>query len=732
MIYFLWMKKLNPICNRVIEYSFYFLFFLVPLIMTPWNYELFEFNKMLLVYFFTILIIATWLIKMIADKKFLFKRSFWDIPLLIFLISQFLSFLISIDRHTSLWGYYSRFNGGLASIFCYLLLYWAFVNNMDKRKTLYSIFYVLCSATLVALYGVAEHFGIDAQAWVQDVRNRVFSTLGQPNWLAAWLIAIIPLTWGFALKGEKQRLFIIPFRRNPTLWAYSLFIILFLCLLYTKSRSGLLGFFAAFIVFWLGLGWINRKRLKTIIRPFLIFTFSFLVLSFVIGTPWTPNIFKVKSEKLKVKSEEKITENSQSPPILISESGDIRKVVWKGALDVWKHSPIFGTGVETFAYSYYWQRPREHNDLSEWDFLYNKAHNEYLNYMATTGTVGIISYLILICSYFFWSIKTFRQFRHLDNLENEKEKNLYRSKYLYLYISIFSGFISILVTNFFGFSVVAVNLLFFLLPAMSVILSRVKEFTPRVHSESSLRGVHSEEQESKRVEKQFSIHPWQLAIISLILLSTIYYLLSTIRYWYADVRFALGEKLSKGGQTNQAFTELQKAVQIRPEPIYCDELGITAAELAVAAFQQKQATLSAQLTKFAIKESDNALKISPYNVNFWKNRTRLFYALAEIDPKYNQEALKSLLKAYTLAPTDAKIAYNLGVLYSKLGQEETALQILEKTVALKPNYDQARYALGLFYEKQGKIDKAKEQFQYIIEKINPNYEPVVEKLKTLK
>ncbi|MCJ7829549.1 hypothetical protein MUP50_00465, partial [Patescibacteria group bacterium] len=115
--------------------------------MTPWNYELFEFNKMLLVYFFTILIITAWLIKMIAAKKFLFKRSFWDIPLLIFLISQFLSFLISIDKHTSLWGYYSRFNGGLVSIICYLLLYWAFISNMDKSKTLCSMFYVLCSAT---------------------------------------------------------------------------------------------------------------------------------------------------------------------------------------------------------------------------------------------------------------------------------------------------------------------------------------------------------------------------------------------------------------------------------------------------------------------------------------------------------------------------------------------------------------------------------------------------------
>ncbi|MCX6724650.1 MAG: tetratricopeptide repeat protein [Candidatus Shapirobacteria bacterium] len=103
-----------------------------------------------------------------------------------------------------------------------------------------------------------------------------------------------------------------------------------------------------------------------------------------------------------------------------------------------------------------------------------------------------------------------------------------------------------------------------------------------------------------------------------------------------------------------------------------------------------------------------------------------------MDSEYNQEALKSLIRASELAPTDAKIAYNLGVLYAKLGQEETAIQVLEKTIELKPNYDQARYALGLFYEKKGEISKAKEQYQYILDKINSNDELAIEKLKKLK
>ena len=236
MLYLKTMPKWKKVCQRIIEFSFSALFIIVPLILTPWNYELFEFNKMLIVYILTAIIVGGWGVKMILGRRVIFRRSFWDIPLLIFLISQFLSFFFSIDRHTSFWGYYSRFNGGLLSIICYLLLYWAFVSNMDKRSGLATLHSSLITATLVASYGIAEHFGIDAKYWVQDVKNRVFSTLGQPNWLAAWLVALTPLTWSFALNskfnppagGQNSKLFGIWFLE---------FGIFYLTLLFTRSRS---------------------------------------------------------------------------------------------------------------------------------------------------------------------------------------------------------------------------------------------------------------------------------------------------------------------------------------------------------------------------------------------------------------------------------------------------------------------------------------------------------------
>ena len=47
----------------MITVAFYLLFIIVPLILTPWNFELFEFNKMLTVYALTLVIAGAWAVE---------------------------------------------------------------------------------------------------------------------------------------------------------------------------------------------------------------------------------------------------------------------------------------------------------------------------------------------------------------------------------------------------------------------------------------------------------------------------------------------------------------------------------------------------------------------------------------------------------------------------------------------------------------------------------------------
>lgn len=661
--------KLEKICDRIVEYSFYSLFFLVPLIMTPWNYELFEFNKMLLVYVLTAIIAGAWLIKMVINRQFVFRRTPLDLPIFLFLSSQLISFFFSIDRHTSLWGYYGRFNGGLLSTISYVVLYYALVSNgVSLAKSEKSNSFILnclgislLSGFLVAAYGILEHFGIDAQYWVQDVKNRVFSTLGQPNWLAAYLAALLPIVIAFALNEKIQS----KKQKFPNIY-YLLFIIFYLCLLFTKSRSGFLGFIAADIIFW---SFILIKEKKTVLRQFLTFNFLFLILTFFAGAPF-PQINRFTAQEI-------FQTKAPAPPVLEpggTESGEIRKIVWKGAIDIWKRYPLFGTGPETFAYSYYQFRPKEHNLTSEWDFLYNKAHNEYLNYLATTGLVGLMSYLTFIFAFVAWFFK-------IGNFLGQLDIRTIRI----LLFALFSGWLSILITNFFGFSVVPVALLFFLIPAMSLCFSS-----------SPPQGVNS--RQPLRLTKI-----WQWPAIAAILICTLYILHFTFRLWYADFSFNRGRNFNHAADYSAAFPFLEKAAGLVPgEPVFRDELAYNLANFALLASEQKMASLSAQLTSEAVKESDQALKISPYNLNFWKNRAKIFYILGQLDPKYLENVEEALSAAAALAPTDAKVSYNLGLILGRLGKTEEAIQTLKKTLELKTDYGDAQTALDLFTKEKQK------------------------------
>jgi len=387
------MQKLQS----VIFYLFSGLLFLVPLVLWPFTSEVFEFNKIIIVYIFTTLITGVWLVESIIKRKIVFRRTILDIPLFVFLGSQLASTLFSIDPLTSWLGYYSRFNGGLVSIICYSLLYWAFVSHFAKDEVKKLFWISVASAILVALYGVLEHFGIDKNVWVQDVQSRVFSTLGQPNWLAAYLVALLPLAWSNTITSYQSTInnkFSIS-KNYKFLIYFCLSALFFWTLIFTKSRSGILGFGLTFIIFWGLYFWKIRKEFKSRLSPFIIIGSSLLVISLISGTQYTPSFTNILNGKKGLPTE---ASAKVGPALEIggTESGTIRKIVWKGAFGVWKRFPIFGSGPETFAYSYYLERPAEHNLVSEWDFIYNKAHNEYLNILANSGTVGLLSYLGVI------------------------------------------------------------------------------------------------------------------------------------------------------------------------------------------------------------------------------------------------------------------------------------------------------------------------------------------------
>lgn len=679
------MKTLIPNLYRI-------LFFTVPLILWPFTSELFEFNKMIVVYVITIIIVAAWLYKSLKANKFIFRRTILDIPLLIFTGSQLISTVVSIDPQTSLMGYYSRFNGGLLSIICYSILYWAFVSNIQKNDIKKLINSILISAILVSVYGVLERLGIDKNIWQQDVQNRVFSTLGQPNWLAAWLVALIPIVWVSIIKLNNEKLSL------KSIFPYLQLTLFFTTLLFTGSRSGLLGFLTASAVFW-SLVVITTKF--KFIKSFLIINSLTIFIALIFGTQLTPSIFKIIEKNKEIKIAPAAEAVGTSLETGGTESGTIRKIVWQGAVDIWKHYPIFGTGVETFAYSYFLYRPVAHNVTSEWDFIYNKAHNEYLNYLANTGTVGIVAYLILIGFSIYQIINHRSQNLGLENISD-------------LRFALLAGYVSILVTNFFGFSVVPIQILFFLYPAIAVALT-ISDMEVKTQNTKSLPA---------NTEK--------IAVTAIFLFAS-YFLIKIFRYWYADTLYVKGLNYNRANRQDISLQYLTKAIKLQPkQSLFYAEESKTLAGLSLAYDQAKDATTASELSLAAIDSINKAVGLSPANLNHKRTEFSIYIILSSINPTYQEKAKNVLLEAIKQAPTDAKLHYNLGLIYSRLDEKIPAMEALKKAVELKSNYIEARLAYAIMLIDSSNKSEAKLQLEYILTKLDPKNTLAKQYLESIK
>ena len=673
---------------------------------------------------------------MIAQKRVFIQKTPLDIPLGLFLLAHILSTIFSIDTHISLWGYYSRFNGGLLSMLSYIFLYYALVSNFGAKVAVVKrlLFISLATATLVAAWGLPSHFGydptcllfrgtFDVSCWTEafQPKIRIFSTLGQPNWLAAYLSILLPIALTFGLNQLSSKTnpekkvygswFIVHGRKNLLIASsYLLIAILFYVdIIYTDSQSGFLGTvvgIGVFLLWYLLLEKTGKEKKKVFSLVFSIGLAS-LLLSFFTGSPLTQlKPFTLSAIQKNFTSGKPNSTAPTSPKQTPStgtalegggtNSGTIRGYVWKGAIDAWKDNPLFGTGVETFAFAYYKYRPVGHNMTSEWDYLYNKAHNEYLNYLATTGALGLGSYLLLI-GMFLWITSKYL----LSIIYHLKSNQIINDRSYILVLALMAGYVSILISNFFGFSVVLVNIYLFIIPAFVFMLAGKLSLGTAVFrlpnpSPIQTQSAHSQNKPSSKITTSLSGMQW--SGITVVIIFAMYQLILLTQFWLADTAYALAQNYDHIGRYNEGYKNIRNALALRgDEPVFKEELAVSDAAIAVALNNQKQPQLAAQLADEATRTINQLVTDYPNNLNFLKSKVRVYYTLGQINPSYLALALQAIQKTQYIAPTDAKISYNLGVLYGQTGQVQKGIEVLQNTIKLKPDYYEAYYALGLFY-----------------------------------
>ena len=735
--------------NQIIQFFYSLLFFVTPILMSKDTSELFEFNKMLFIYSVTVLIAFLWLLKMVVNKKIILKKTFLDIPIIVFFLSQLISTIFSLDRHTSLFGYYGRFNGGLLSMLSYIILYYAFISNqINVEKTLKAI---LTSSLFVILWAIPGKFGHDLtcllftgqfnnSCWDNTTlafrpELRAFSTLGQPNWLGAYLAVTFFIGIYFLLKYQISN---IKYQNDKSkiknfFWEkYLIPIYLFLnfsMILFSRSRSAIFAVIVGLMLFISYYSLFIKTNIKKILIILVVVT-VLPVLFFKTGVEKVDKYLDLKNLS-SIVYHQKSTINPPSSIVQtdVTESFDIRKIVWQGAWDLGLKYPLFGTGVETFAFSYNFVRPIAHNLTSEWDYVYNKAHNEYLNYLATTGFVGLGGYLCFIVAFIIYVIKKIKNQRSniKDTVQNSKIVKNLRSLNLdlsfdILTLSLFCGWLTILITNFFGFSTTTIQLFFYLIPAF--IIGSNSSYPP-----SSYRLTPN------------SLSFFQKLFIFLLLSSTIYLLSSIVVYYLADVNYSYGTKYAKVSDQQKAASYFEKALKLRQEPVYEDRFSASLAYLSALASLQNQKDPAKQIAALSDSYNRKTVQAYPKNVFYWKTRAKNMYYFYQVTGNENEllqgvEALKTARKLY---PTDPKIPYTLALYYSTLydssknnleknNWQRLSLSEIDKTINLKSNYREAYLFKGQLLKKYGQTGEAKKVFEYILENFDKNDAEVLKEL----
>ncbi len=667
---------------NIIRYFYYALFIVTPLVIYSRTSELFEFNKMIFIYFCTGVITSLWLLYQLQNKKLSIKLHWLYIPFGIFLFALFLATLFSIDIHTSIFGYYGRFNGGLFSIVCYLLLAFIFIQVSDREHTVKTLQFAFYTALVTVLWGIPGRFGHDMGCflftgeltngcWSEQFQpaDRMFSTLGQPNWLGAYLVVTLFIGIGL-LVFSNIKITLLKYKFPPWALIAAGNVLLFFGVIATRSRSAMLALACGIILTAL---FTFVKQRKTALANWKVLAgigaiCLVVTLTTRTGIPVIDNIIGGKTnQSVQTVSQSDSQTQPESATSGVTESFDIRKIVWEGAIELGKRYPVLGTGPETFAYAYYFTRPFAHNYTSEWDFLYNKAHNEFLNYFATTGYIGLITYLIMIISVLYTGIRVALAKR--------------TSKVQWLVTGLIVGYLTISITNFFGFSISMIQLFFYLIPAMVLILSvgefQTKEFI--LHYKPAV------------------LNPLKGGAVLLLVLWSIF----IARYFFADIQFATADTFQRSGEYQSAFVLYQNALTLRYEHVYEDKLSSNLANLAfISSYENPE--LSSELITNAKAFNTRTLQVAPMNVLYWKTRAKNYYLFYQItlDEKNLEEAIKSMEQAGKLSPTDPKVPYTTALFYSLAADEASdsakktelnrkAVSEIEKSVLMKSNYDEA-------------------------------------------
>jgi hypothetical protein len=717
-------KSLNGISfEQIIEIALLIIVFLLPLIFDRRLGIVFSGTKIAWLRFFVICVLSVWAVKLIVLKEHRFIRTALDWPVLSFLLTTTIATITSVHVYTSFTGFYGRFEG-LTTWYLFGLLFFIttnFANSPERLKRL--VIAVVQSAVAMSVYGVMQRHELDPYAWGGVVTwQRVIGTIGQPNFLAAyilmaiflglflfleekkpvqnkdWTLQLLPLGYFFAAQGifitmiftlqandvlvwyagfglvtAAALLFTFNYDKlQPlildVLWGVSL-VLIYVSLLYTQSRGGFMGFFAGSVLFAIiaGRRWLFRNW-----KELALLGLAILVVSLVTMLRPEFSMFERFSGEIGSK-QEIVGQGEVTSKLELKGAAGSRGETWKSAAGVIADNPLFGIGPEVLKMVF----PRYETDLFRFKETFHvkqdRSHNETFDVPVTKGLISLALYLLIIGTLFSVGLRKCTRVDDYNRL---------------LLAGLLAAALAYLVQNQFSFGVVAITSLFWIIWGLVMVV-----------------GERPAEQSTPIVWPDF---PWLwVALVALVALG-----LSSVAFisFRQDIYFKSGKTNLEMRQLQPAADDLKRALAVMPfEGTTISHLGIV--------------YLNMGNLPEAVKYLDYGTQVDPFNADNFYMLSRVYIAEAEKgQPGAREQAWQNVEIALKIDPYYAEAYETRGDLLQQAGKLNEAAEMFERAFYVNPTLTSPLFKMEALDRQLGRLDIARRLIQDAVNKFPDNIE----------
>jgi len=662
--------------DQGINWLFLGIVFIIPAYFAYWQetFNVFDINKVTVARIGISLILFLWLIKTVLEEKiWYYRRSLLIFSGLILLVYLFNGLVFSIKPQSSMWGNYERQQGVYSLLYYWLffVLLIAWLRNWQQVKRFLGA--IVAGSFFVCLYGLVQKFGLDPLSWTKN-EGRIFSSLGQPNFLGHYLIIVIPLT--------IYSIFFVATKKWLKVLLSLVLIMQGACLLYTFSRSAWLGIIVA--IMFSGGAWLWFKGRRKLIGWFLI-SVMLLVMSLNLLANYNKNI--------------PFLGRFSTIFSLSNGANKTRLFYWRSGYDILRQATpirkIIGYGKDTQSSNYLSQYRTEWGDYEMINSFPDRAHNSILDIVLEFGLSGLLLFLAFN-GYLVWQAL---KYLHKNKLSDDSG---------YLVLVLLSSLTAYAIADSFGFSLTTHYLYYYLTVALLCLV--VFGQSRRVISLTGLSLVFR----------------WVITIV-IIFFVTFFLYFFTISSFVADLYFMKAKKAEARYNCLGAMDNMNKAVGWQPTNLYYKEQYIFIHNNCFPSLTNKNDMI---IVLNNILAQIDSYPESEYGYHIVMNTAHAYSIFGYyLDKKYYAEAQKFYLKLITLNP-DISVNYqDYGRMMAWAGDYNSAIKIYENGIKVTPplgspnSLDQIVYFNQLIaqsYEKLGNLDKSLEYY-FEVERLQPYY-----------